>query len=249
MSPFGSRMINTQCKLNACSVGWLAICLVAIGGLSAVWVLAMPAGLPGYGGFPNTASTTLLFMAGAALCHGRVPARYKWSVVAGLGFSAIGDAFLMLASDRFVLGLVSFLLAHVCYLWAFTCSAHFAVRRTPFVVWGLFGVIAVCWLWPGVPSPLRIPVVLYSATLLAMAAQGAALALSRRTAAAIAVAFGGALFAVSDTVLAMQRFGHPVERGRLIVLGTYFVAQGCIAVSVLLSTGVCIRSRRSKPSL
>jgi uncharacterized membrane protein YhhN len=52
--------------------------------------------------------------------------------------------------------------------------------------------------------------------------------------AAILAAAGAGLFVVSDSVLAFQRFRHPLEWGRLLVLGTYFAAQGGIALSVVL---------------
>lgn len=59
----------------------------------------------------------------------------------------------------------------------------------------------------------------------------------RRDTATIMAAGGAALFVVSDSVLAIQRFGHPLEWGRVIVLGTYFAAQGGIALSVVLHCG------------
>ena len=42
------------------------------------------------------------------------PPRYRWGIVAGLLFSLAGDVLLMLPSDRFLAGLLSFLAAHVC---------------------------------------------------------------------------------------------------------------------------------------
>src|SRR5918992_4239407 len=44
---------------------------------------------------------------------------YRYAIIAGLLLSLVGDIFLMLPSDRFVPGLVSFLFAHVCYTFAF----------------------------------------------------------------------------------------------------------------------------------
>ena len=88
-------------------------------------------------------------------------------------------------------------------------------------------------LWPGVAGSLRIPVVLYAGALLAMAAQAASRAASRRNAAAILAAVGAGLFVVSDSVLAFQRFRHPLASGHVMVLGTYFAAQGGIAISVV----------------
>jgi len=81
---------------------------------------------------------------------------------------------------------------------------------------------------------LKGPVVLYAAALLAMAAQAASRAMGRGGADATLAAFGAALFVASDSVLAYQRFCHPVEWGRLAVLATYFCAQAGLAASVVL---------------
>jgi uncharacterized membrane protein YhhN len=215
-------------------LGWLPFFFIAGAALSAIWVTGSHSWFPKWQGFPNTASTTLLCLACVATARQGAPARYKWSIVAGLGFSAMGDAFLMAQRSYFVAGLASFLAAHLCYLWAFTHDGRLAATKLPFLVWGLWGIVLVPWLWPSVPASLRIPVVLYAAALLAMAAQAASRAASSRGAAAILAAVGAALFVVSDSVLAFQRFHHPLDWGRAAVLGTYFAAQGGIALSVVL---------------
>src|SRR5688500_18428478 len=43
------------------------------------------------------------------------PQRQAWFVAAAV-FSLAGDVFLMLPRDRFIPGLVSFLVAHICYV-------------------------------------------------------------------------------------------------------------------------------------
>ncbi|HEY5910742.1 MAG TPA: lysoplasmalogenase [Verrucomicrobiae bacterium] len=224
-------VVDPPGKCRRCD--WVPALLVCIGAASGAWVLGSRSLFSTWQGFPNTASTTLLFLAGAALAGRNVPPCYKWSIVAGLGCSAIGDAFLMLPDDRFVRGLCSFLAAHLCYLWALTSDTRLAERKTPFVLCGILAVALVAWLWPGVAAPLRFPVVLYAVALLGMAAQAITRGMSKRDAGAILAAVGAALFVISDAVLAFQRFRHPLEWGRLIVLGTYFAAQGGIALSVL----------------
>jgi uncharacterized membrane protein YhhN len=211
------------------SLLWLSAAAV-----NAIWVLGSRSGLPTWYGFPNTASTTLLLLAGTAGTNSGVPSRYRWSIVAGLGCSALGDSFLMLPGDYFVAGLGSFLAAHICYLLAFTSDSRLAGRIMPFVVWGMWGMMMLSCMWPGVARSLRIPVVLYAAALSAMAAQSASRVASRCNAAAIVAAVGAGLFVVSDSVLAFQRFCHPLVWGRILVLGTYFAAQGGIALSVML---------------
>lgn len=204
------------------------------GAVSGLWVLAARSWIATWHGFPNTPLTTLWFLAAAATAPRSVPSRYRWSVVAGLGFSALGDLFLMLPKDHFVPGLTSFLVAHLCYLWAFTRDHRPAGHRLPFVLWSVVGLALVPWLWPAVPSPLRLPVLCYTVALLAMAAQAASRAQAMRNPAAVLAAAGAALFVISDAVLAIQRFRQPLEGGRLLVLGTYFAAQAGIALSVVL---------------
>ena len=48
--------------------------------------------------------------------------RYAGFILAGLVFSLAGDVFLMLPSDQFMAGLVSFLIAHLFYIAAFTAG-------------------------------------------------------------------------------------------------------------------------------
>jgi uncharacterized membrane protein YhhN len=203
-------------------------------GVSAFWVLGSRAWFPPWHGFPNTASTTLLLLAAAAAAPRTLPAAYRWSIVLGLGFSALGDAFLMQRKDYFIAGLGSFLAAHICYLWAFTRDSRWAAFKLPFLIWGAMGLVMVPALWTGIAGALRIPVLLYAVALLAMAAQAASRAAAKRDAAAVYAAVGAGLFVISDSVLAFQRFRHPLEWGHAIVLGSYFAAQSGIALSVVL---------------
>ena len=221
-------------SLNAPAIGWAPILLLALGVASAVWLLGLRSWVPTWRGIPNTALTTLCFLAAAAMARAGVPARYRWSMVGGLGFSALGDAFLMQTRDYFVAGLGSFLVAHLCYLWALTSDSRLAQRRLPFAVYGVAGVGLVSWLWPEIPRALRLPVALYAVTLMTMAAQAASRALSKRVLAAALAAVGAALFVISDAALAARRFGHPSDWGHFIVLGTYFGAQAGLALSVVL---------------
>src|SRR5256885_17204381 len=52
---------------------------------------------------------------------------YRYAIIAGLCLSLVGDLFLMLPSDRFIQGLVSFLVAHLCYIAAFMYDSNRAL--------------------------------------------------------------------------------------------------------------------------
>lgn len=175
--------------------------------------------------------TTILIVALAAAGPGPDQARYRWGIVAGLVCSLGGDIFLMLPRDHFLAGLLCFLAAHACYLAAFTADSRFAARPLPFVLWSLVGAVALARVWPNLPAALRVPVVLYASFLLAMASQAASRAMFLRNPPAVAAAIGATFFVISDTLLALKRFGVAVPRSRLLVLSSYFVAQWLIALS------------------
>ncbi len=157
-------------------------------------------------------------------------ARYARGIGAGLAASLGGDVFLMLPGDLFLAGLLAFLVAHVCYLIAFTAEVRFAERRWPFVAYGAVGAVVLALLWPSA-SP-RAAVAVYSLALCAMAAQALVRWRVLGTPAAALAACGAAVFVVSDTLLALGRFRGPVANGGVWALATYYLAQTLIAVSV-----------------
>jgi uncharacterized membrane protein YhhN len=174
----------------------------------------------------------------ALLCGGVLSAarsgsstRYAGAIAAGLAASLAGDAFLMLPSDLFLAGLLAFLIAHLCYLIAFTADVGLAERRLPFVVYAALGATLLAVLWRSA-SP-RVAVVVYSSALCAMAAQALARWQVLRTPAAALAAAGAAVFVVSDSLLAMGRFRGPVPHGGVWVLATYYLAQTLIAISAM----------------
>lgn len=159
------------------------------------------------------------------------PAQRRW-VLVGLSLSWIGDVALLWPQQGFLPGLVSFLLAHLAYLVAFTREQRLAVRVLPFVVYALIAAAVLWHLWPGVPPALRLPVLAYVLCLSAMAAQTGALALAggpRGGVSAGLLAIGGALFMLSDALLATNKFAGPLPLANLWILSSYWAAQWCIA--------------------
>jgi uncharacterized membrane protein YhhN len=177
--------------------------------------------------------TTLLIIAHAwPRGHVRPPAR-RW-VLAGLWLSLCGDVALMWPERGFLIGLVSFLLAHLAYLRAFTGDGvRLAARPLPFVLYGLLAALILWRLWPGVPPGLRLPVLAYVACLASMAAQAAVVGLQSRGTprqrSGLWLAVGGALFLCSDALLATHRFAAPLPLAGLWILLSYWLAQWCIA--------------------
>ena len=175
--------------------------------------------------------TTSLIIVFALLIIPPVSGTYKALILAGLCFSLAGDVFLMLPDDRFVAGLVSFLIAHLLYIAAFVSLGGFQLDGFAFLIYFAYGTVMLSRLWPGLGS-LRLPVLLYMAVILVMGWQALALWRTAPSVGALSVAIGAALFVLSDSVLAYGRFRRPFPAERAVVLSTYYVAQALIAVSV-----------------
>jgi uncharacterized membrane protein YhhN len=169
--------------------------------------------------------TTLLVLAHAWPRGRATPGLRRW-VLLGLLFSLLGDVALMWPERGFIVGLLAFLLAHLCYLWAFTRGVRLAAWPWGFVFYALLAGAILSRLWPGVPAELRPPVVAYVLCLATMGAQTAVL--WRRQGAAL-LALGGLLFVISDALLATNKFAGPLPLASLWVLVTYWSAQWCIA--------------------
>ncbi|HVG44173.1 MAG TPA: lysoplasmalogenase [Longimicrobium sp.] len=172
--------------------------------------------------------TTLLII-GLVLMQPTADFVYTRLIAAGLAFSLAGDVLLMLPRDRFVAGLVAFLIAHLLYIRAFTLDG---VRATWWILLALaaYGAVLLRILLPHVPARLKPAVVVYALALLAMAWTAA-----ERDALASGGAFallGGVLFVASDSALAINRFVRQFRGADAVVLGTYYAAQALIAFSV-----------------
>lgn len=168
---------------------------------------------------------------------------YRRLVVGGLVLSFAGDVLLMLPQDRFVFGLGAFLLAHVCYIGAFTRDGGFTSSPATAIPLAALGSIVMALLWPAL-GDLRAPVVMYVVVILTMAWQ--ALERSRTGAhdGAWWAAVGAVFFVASDAALGIGRFRGPYAASPLLVLGAYYVAQWFIATSALVRAGVLARPRR-----
>ncbi len=196
--------------------------------LSAPWALGQP-----WMNLVFKPLTTLLIIAHAWPRGAGQPLARRW-VLVGLLLSLCGDVALMWPERGFLPGLVAFLLAHLAYLRAFTRDGvPLAALRPPFVLYGGLAAFILWQLWPGVPAPLRWPVLAYVACLASMAAQAAVVGLcwrgTPRRRRGLWLAVGGALFLCSDALLASNRFAAPLPLSDLWILLGYWLAQWCIA--------------------
>jgi uncharacterized membrane protein YhhN len=139
----------------------------------------------------------------------------------GLVFAFAGDvALLVPGTAPFLLGMACFLGTQVCFLLAFLRRAP--LRPLPAAGYGILWAALNILLWPSL-GDLRLPILVYSLALSAMAAAAAAVS---RT-----VAAGAALFLLSDLLIGLGAADLDFPGRDLIVMTTY------IAALLLITTG------------
>ena len=194
---------------------------------SAPWALDRP-----WLNFAFKPLATLCVIAWVALGRSADALVRRWILI-GLAFSLVGDVALLWPVQGFLAGLVAFLLGHLSYLVALTRRTRFLASPPAFGVWAIVAASVLAGLWAGVPTELRAPVLIYVCALAAMAAQATSVWLARRGQADAVrwrtVAIGGALFVLSDAILATDKFVGGVPMPTLWNLSIYWVAQWFIA--------------------
>lgn len=175
--------------------------------------------------------TTVLIIAVAAIAAKPVPAAYKTLILAGLGFSLLGDIALAQSEKWFTAGLAAFLVAQVFYVLAFKPGPGHPASTGLFLPFILYGLLMFFILRPGL-GPLRLPVFVYIAAITVMAGFAASRYVFLGGTKPLLAFVGAILFLISDSVLAYDRFGKKIGPAQIIILGTYFPAQLLIALSV-----------------
>ena len=157
----------------------------------------------------------------------------------------IGDILLIRIEKKrnFVLGLVSFLLGHLCYIIAFIGYLGFfgsggatgkinipaiAILGPPFIV---LGIIIFRLIKP--PKELSIPVMLYIAILITMSLFGFQVFLCNPGLAGLSIITGCLCFMISDTILAYYTFRKRNILGSAFVMFYYILAQAEIILGIL----------------
>ena len=176
---------------------------------------------------------TMVFILLIAVQAGKPDASlYKVAIIAGLVCSLAGDVFLMLPSDRFVAGLVSFLVAHLFYITAFASGTGFGFSLwslAPFVIYGIF-MFSILSPYLG---QMKLPVLVYVVVILVMAWQAWERWSQTGQSEALLAFLGAVLFLISDSALAVNRFRGQYKSAQALILSTYFAAQWLIARSVV----------------
>ena len=148
-----------------------------------------------------------------------------------LGLSAIGDYFLSRDDSKFTIGLLSFLTAHLLYIWIFWQLAERQALGWPHGAMAGYALVYGGYLWPRTGA-FRLPVLAYILVITAMVS----------TAFFLPTGFGmiiaGVLaFAFSDSVLALEMFvvSNPQTKIALskMVWVSYIAAQGLLVVGLM----------------
>jgi len=157
-------------------------------------------------------------------------------IMGALVFSWAGDVFLI-SSQWFIAGLVAFLVAHVFYIIAYqkTGAASGQLKTRDVVKFVLYGVILIWFIYPGL-GDLLVPVLVYALVLLGMGVwahkrRGATSAASFKL-----VALGAILFAVSDGLIAVNKFAFTIPAERILIMSIYMTAQYLIVQGLIQHT-------------
>jgi uncharacterized membrane protein YhhN len=154
---------------------------------------------------------------------------YRRAILLGLLFSLAGDVFLI-NPRNFVLGLASFLVAHLFYVAAFAKAG--AGKFNPVALGAyLVGGALFLLISGGVPESLKIPVIFYALAISTMLAAALNFYLNGKTPESVFALSGAALFVLSDSLLAFNKFGGEFALAKPLILATYFTAQWLIARS------------------
>ncbi len=164
----------------------------------------------------------------------------------GLSFSVLGDSLLMFVKTKgeifFLLGLGSFLIAHLCYIVAFTIfpSLKLGALSTnkslavPFFA-ALIGVLS--FLWPDLGS-FRLPVLLYAVIIIAMSAFCFNMKNRVLNSVFLSLFVGAVLFVVSDMTIAVVKFkleNVSPALGGLSIMITYLLGQFSLTNGMILA--------------
>jgi uncharacterized membrane protein YhhN len=157
------------------------------------------------------------------------------SAILALVFSFVGDTLLM-NPDYFIGGLIAFLIAHILFVFTYrqhqfeeTENALAGLQRIRLafpIILAATGLIII--LFPAL-NDLKIPVIVY-AVVLAIMVLSALFRFGRTSSQSFWLVFtGAALFMISDSILAINKFLEPLPNAGLYIMLTYCAAQFLIA--------------------
>lgn len=151
-------------------------------------------------------------------------------LITALVLSAVGDFYLSRDEDKFTIGLVSFLTAHLLYIWLFWQMVDGSTLGWGQAVMLGYAIIFGGLLWPRT-GEFRLAVLAYIIVITLMVSVALLLSVSFTM-----LIIGTFFFALSDSVLAMEMFviTNPKTKVALskVVWTTYIAAQSLIVLGL-----------------
>lgn len=161
--------------------------------------------------------------------------QYSKTIATSLFVCSIADIFLEFKTNNrmFLIGMLFFGLGHAGYIFAF-------LRKTkkinidfllPFLIWGG----SIMYVLHSKLGPMLIPVSVYSILLVSMMWRALSLLkIYSWRSEFILIPIGAIIFAISDTLIALDKFNQPINNVRYSISTTYYVAQFLLAYSVCI---------------
>ncbi len=160
----------------------------------------------------------------------KATASVRKRTIGALLFSIAGDTLLLFANNKelyFILGLVAFLVAHIFYI---LCFHQIKIKNAlpgkwyTAIIVGIYYFFIMSFLIPHL-GPLKIPVLVYGIVISFMLLLAMQLYDLRDNTTARYLLTGAICFVVSDSILAINKFYHPVKWGGWAIMITYVAAQ------------------------
>jgi len=158
--------------------------------------------------------------------------RYTIMIIAGLLFSLIADALLMVVEvDLLKYGIVFFLIAHILYIIAFSGGYHFAFWNLILAFGLLAGIVLLFFKIKGKTSGLDIPILIYAIVLCLMVFFALSTLNSGSGMLQILVVTGSIMFLISDAIISVDAFIRKIPNATVFVWLFYAPAQFLFAIS------------------
>ncbi|MBN2614269.1 MAG: lysoplasmalogenase [Bacteroidales bacterium] len=176
-------------------------------------------------------ATTILVIVLALMQPVYIPETYRILILAGLVFSLIGDVMLVLPKEQFIPGLVSFFIAHILFIVAFSLDFGFQWEWIFFII-VLVVMSPYLWILFRNTKEMTFPVVAYALVLLVLLWQTLARFWFYADSRSTYIFLGTLLFVFSDSVLAYNKFVKKILPAELLFMVTYWSALILFALSI-----------------
>jgi len=165
----------------------------------------------------------------------------KRLLLLALTFSWIGDILLIFSNTNqwfFISGLLSFLTAHLFYIFLFfKLKISKPYRKNPLfwlgIILTVFYLKSILEVLLPALGPLQIPVSFYALTISVMLGFAWRGFISWNTSARFYILFGAIAFIASDSFLAINKFQEPINHAAILIMATYLAAQFGIVYGVI----------------